>query len=77
MLSVIFVGLLGTLAAALMFSNLPVVDVFNITFVNLGIVLIIGFLIICFICTVLLFVVKIGIENITDFIKNKRWEDKK
>lgn len=80
MLAVGFIGLTSTLIIALSLggSQTSVIDFSNMNFVNVGVVMIIGIMLICFIFTVLLLIIaKVGFDNIADFIKNKKWEDKK
>lgn len=80
MLAVGFIGLTVTMivAVALGGSQKSIIDFANMNFVNVGIVMVIGLILICFICTVLFIIIaKIGIDNAADFIKKKKWEDEK
>lgn len=80
MLAIGFIGLTVTMIMALILgeSQTSIIDFSNMNFVNVGIVMVIGLIFLCFIFTVLLLIiVKIGFDNIADFIKNKKWEDKK
>lgn len=80
MLAIGFIGLTVTMIMALILgeSQTSIIDFSNMNFVNVGIVMVIGLIFLCFIFTVLLLIIaKIGFDNIADFIKNKKWEDKK
>lgn len=78
MVSIGFIGIITTLVLALIFgsSQNAIIDFSNLNFVNIGIVMAIGLVFVCFILTIILLIIaKIGVEKIFDFIKNKKWED--
>lgn len=74
-----FLGIGTILVLALLFgsSSQNILDISNMNFVNIGLVMLIGVIFMCLIFTVLLLIIaKVGIENVADFIKNKKWEEK-
>lgn len=82
LIAMVVIGFLciGTiLVLALLFgsSSQNILDISNMNFVNIGLVMLIGVIFMCLIFTVLLLIIaKVGIENVADFIKNKKWEEK-
>lgn len=82
LIAMVVIGFLGIgtiLVLALLFgsSSQNILDISNMNFVNIGLVMLIGVIFMCLIFTVLLLIIaKVGIENVADFIKNKKWEEK-